>query len=438
LCGSGTLPLEAAMMAGDIAPGLIREHFGFHGWKGHREDIWQRLIAEARYRRDKGRASIPVILGFDEDRKVLSLARQNAERLELADKVAFARQDLFEFRHDFPKAGLVVTNPPYGKRLAASGDLPVLYRELGRVLRENFVGWRAAVITEDQELGKHIGIRASRFNTLYNGAIACKLIHFDIETSAFFRDDRLPASVDAESLSEQALMFRNRLQKNLKQQRRWAKREAIACYRVYDADLPEYAAAIDVYGRLDADEQWVCIQEYEAPATIDPAKAKRRTREIRTMTQLVFDVADDHLFYKSRARQRGDSQYERLDDRQHFVEVHEGRCRFLVNFEDYLDTGLFLDHRPLRDRLSSEAGGKRFLNLFAYTGTATVHAATGGAEATTTVDMSATYLDWARRNMALNDLTGEEHQFVQADCIAWLEKGGDNEKYDLILLDPPT
>lgn len=439
MCGSGTLVIEAAMMAADMAPGLTREYFGFTGWKQHRISIWQRLVAEAEYRREQGLAKLPPILGFDVDRRVLALARDNTERAGLTDSISFARQDLFDFRHDFPARGLIVTNPPYGKRLAETGELPALYSALGRVFRENFQGWRAAVFTEDQSLGKHIGIRAERINTLFNGAIACKLIQFSIDEAAYYRDDRLPRRIAIEELSEQATMFRNRLEKNLKQLRRWASREGVSCYRAYDADLPDYAAAIDVYGSAESpDEQWICVQEYEAPSSVDPRKAKVRTREMCTIAQVVFGVDDDHLFYKTRTRQRGESQYERIDDQKRFHQISEGACHLLVNFEDYLDTGLFLDHRPLRMRLSQEARDKRFLNLFAYTGTATIHAAMGGATMTTTVDMSKTYLDWAARNLKLNALDPERHQLIQADCVEWLARGGDKQKYDLILLDPPT
>lgn len=439
MCGAGTLPIEAAMMAGDIAPGMLRGYFGFTSWKQHRRDIWQRLVAEAEYRRKAGRANLPPILGFDVNRKVLALARDNAGRAGVMDDISFAYQDIFDFRHDFPARGLLVSNPPYGRRLAESGELPALYRALGDVLREKFRGWRAAVFTEDQALGKHIGIKASKLNTLFNGAISCKLIQFRVEESEFYNDHRLPRRLADTDLSAQAGMFRNRLVKNLKQLRRWTRREGISCYRVYDADLPDYAGAIDVYRNADApQEHWVCVQEYEAPRSVDEHRARLRTREMLTVAQSVFAVDDQHLFYKTRSRQRGDSQYQRMNDRQRFHQVSEGECRFWVNFEDYLDTGLFLDHRPLRRRLFAESRDKRFLNLFGYTGTATVHAALGGASLTTTVDMSATYLDWARRNLELNRLDPERHRLVRADCLAWLAGGGDRQQYDLILLDPPT
>ena len=435
MCGSGTLPIEAAMMAADIAPGLTRDFFGFSGWRQHDAAAWEALLIEARRRRDAGIKRMPTILGFDNNRRVLSMARDNAARAGLGGQISFKFQDLRRFRHSFPAHGLMVTNPPYGRRLMASGELPALYAALGRVLRENMQGWQAAVFTEDQALGKHVGIRADKLHSLYNGNIACKLIHFNIAPENFFDDRRLPRPVAPEALSEQARMFGNRLTKNLRQLRRQAAKEQVSCYRVYDADLPDFAAAIDVY-QAD-DETWICVQEYEAPASIDADKARLRSRELVSVTRSTFEVDDDHLFYKTRARQRGEQQYTRLDNEKRFHRVMEGECRLLVNFEDYLDTGLFLDHRPMRLKIGREAKGKAFLNLFAYTGAATVHAAAGGATSTTSVDMSRTYLDWAARNLEENGLSGAQHQLVQADCLQWLGQQ-DEPRYDLIFLDPPT
>lgn len=437
MCGSGTLLFEAALIAGDVAPGLERSYFGFTRWKQHDDALWQTLITEAMQREAAGSKRIPILLGFDADRWVLDRARENAERLGIAG-ITFVHQDLFDFRHDFPSFGLVVTNPPYGKRLLASGDLPRLYTALGRVLRSNFAGWKAAVFTEDPGLGKAIGIRSHRRHTLYNGAIACKLLHFDIDPDNYFDDARLPRRLKPGEQSPQSEDFRNRLLKNLKQRRRWAERAAVDCYRVYDADLPDYAAAIDVYANgARPDERWVCIQEYEAPKNIDADTVKRRSRELRTISEDVLAVDDAHLFYKSRARQRGDSQYEKLGDAASFHVVTEGPCKLRVNFSDYLDTGLFLDHRPMRQLIGRQARDKSLLNLFAYTGAVTVHAALGGAASSLSIDLSNTYLDWAKRNLQLNKLDESKHRLLRADCLQWL-KQGHQERFDLIFLDPPS
>ena len=224
--------------------------------------------------------------------------------------------------------------------------------------------------------------------------------------------------------------FINRLRKNLRHLRRWADREGVSCYRLYDADLPEYAVAVDRYA------QWLHVQEYAPPPTVDPDRARERLEQVLAVLPAVLEVPPDRVFLKVRQRQRGARQYQKQADQGHFHEVREGPARFLVNFTDYLDTGLFLDHRITRRRLGERAGGRRFLNLFGYTGTATVYAALGGAISTTTVDLSATYLDWARRNLELNGIRGPQHQLIQADCRQWLIWARGH--YDLIFLDPPT
>lgn len=438
MCGSGTLPIEAAMIAADIAPGMGREHFGFMGWQGHNDALWRSLLDEAKARRDAGIKQLPTIMGFDNNRKSLAIARENAARAGLDAHISFKFQDIRRFRHSFPPAGLMATNPPYGRRLMETGELPALYRELGKVIKTNLVGWQAAVFTEDQQLGKHLALRAGKLHTLYNGAVACKLLHFEVEPGEFMSDPRLPKRLAEEKLSAQAEMFRNRLAKNAKQLGKWLRRDHVSCYRLYDADLPDYAAAIDVYGGADdSNEQWVCIQEYAAPATVDEQRARLRTRELVTVVQQFLNVDDDHLYYKLRARQRGERQYERASGAGAFHTVREGACRLRVNFEDYLDTGLFLDHRPIRERIFREAAGKSFLNLFAYTGAATIQAAVGGATRSVSVDMSKTYLEWARRNLALNGMDNARHQLVRADCVEWLQQAGP-ARFDLIFLDPPT
>ena len=228
-----------------------------------------------------------------------------------------------------------------------------------------------------------------------------------------------------------AEMLANRLRKNRRILGKWARREGITCYRIYDADLPEYAAAIDLY------EDWAHVQEYAPPASIDAQQAEARFAEILAVVPVVFDIPPERIATKVRRRQKGLAQYERQAAGGEFLEVREGRLRFLVNLTDYLDTGLFLDHRPTRAMIRAMAGGRRFLNLFAYTGTATVYAAAGGAS-TTTVDMSTVYLAWARRNMALNGFRdAAAYRYIRADCLRWLGEAATGG-YDLIFLDPPT
>lgn len=444
MCGSGTLPIEAAMIAADIAPGLLRPYYGFLRWKGHDAVVWASLIAEAQARRAQGIKHLPPISGYDADPGAVRIALVNVEHAGLQGRVHIERRELANM--DAPRShqpGLVVVNPPYGERLGQVDELRHLYKALGDKLKAHCEGWKAVVLTGNPELGKHMGLRARRIHTLYNGAIECKLLSFDVipEWYMGYHARSVEAAAtgpsvapSSESLSEPlntgAEMFANRLRKNLKNIGRWAQREGVHCYRLYDADLPEYALAVDIY------EQWVHVQEYEAPKTVDPAKAASRLSVALAVMPDVLGVPAATIFLKVRRQQKGKSQYVKQDAAGNFYEVHEGNCKFLVNFTDYLDTGLFLDHRPTRALIQSLAKGKRFLNLFGYTGAATVHAAVGGAAATVTVDMSNTYLAWARRNLALNGFSDRKHEFIQADCLEWMEN--EKQRYGLIFLDPPT
>ena len=432
MCGSGTLPIEAALIAGDIAPGLTRDYYGFLRWKQHDPALWDGLIDEAEARREAGLVKLPPICGYDHEARAVRYARENAAGAGLSQYVAIARRELSACAPEDAPPGLIVVNPPYGERIGEASELPALYAELGTQLKKNFPGWRAAVFTGNPELGKHMGLRANRYHTLFNGAIECRLLHFEI-TEAAVVEERAPKPFEIRPGSS-AEMFANRLRKNLQHFGRWARRQEISCYRLYDADLHEYNLAIDVY---DSDKKYVHVQEYEAPDTISPDKARQRLQHALAVIPLVLEIPREQVFFKVRRRQKGGAQYEKLGGTGAFHEVREGPCRLLVNFTDYLDTGLFLDHRDTRAMLGEMAKGKRFLNLFGYTGTATVHAALGGAASTTTVDMSRTYLDWARRNFGLNGLSEKQHELVQADVLVWLKENR-SRRYGLIFLDPPT
>ncbi len=336
--------------------------------------------------------------------------------------------------------GLLCVNPPYGVRLEDHEAALALHRQLGAVLRERFQGWQAAILIGAPQLGMELGIRAHRTHVLWNGPLECRLLRLRIAP-----DSERPVGTLSKGAAQfrdtpGARMFANRLAKNLKRLQSWANKEGVGCYRLYDADMPEYAFAIDLYRTLEPEASWLYVQEYAAPAEIELDAVRRRRGEAMSTLTEVTGVSPEHIRVRVRRRTKRGEQYNKVDDQERFHLVQEGGLRFRVNFDDYLDTGLFLDHRLTRQRLRAAASGKRFLNLFAYTGTATVYAVAGGASASTTVDLSNTYLDWAQRNLALNRLTGPQHQFVQADCREWLEGGGANATgpYDLIFLDPPT
>ncbi|MGQ0656938.1 MAG: bifunctional 23S rRNA (guanine(2069)-N(7))-methyltransferase RlmK/23S rRNA (guanine(2445)-N(2))-methyltransferase RlmL [Chromatiales bacterium] len=440
MCGSGTLPIEAALMAGDIAPAINRQYFGFLSWQGHVPTLWRRLLEEARERTQAGRARVPSIFGCDSDENAVRAARANVARAGLQGVVQIERGDLSVAPEPRAPRGLVAANPPYGERLGEIESLRTLYAELGTCLRERYTGWEAAVFTGNPALGRHLGLKARRTHVLYNGSIECRLLRFGLDEQSLEKstEERRRAAA-ARPPSVGAQMFANRLHKNLRNVARWAVRQQISCYRLYDADMPEYAVAIDLYH--SGERRFVLVQEYAAPKNIDADKAKRRLREILNLLPAALEVERERIILKRRERQSDRSQYEKLAATGEFHEVREGPCRLLVNFTDYLDTGLFLDHRITRSRLSEWAQGRDFLNLFCYTAAATVHAAMGGAASSLSVDMSATYLGWARRNFALNGLDTARHRLMQADCLTWLEqRARDSEarSYGLIFLDPPT
>lgn len=442
MCGVGTFLVEAGMMAADIAPNLKREHWGFSRWLGHVPALWKKLHEEARARAEAGLARPPLwIRGYEADPRLITPGRNNVERAGLGEWIRIYQGELatFEPRPDRNQTGLVVCNPPYGERLGDEASLLYLYQNLGERLRQSCLNWEAAVFTGAPELGKRMGIRSHKQYAFWNGALPCKLLLIKVQPDQFVtgerRSENRPQEAGATApseparLSEGGQMFANRLQKNLKQLGKWARREGIECYRLYDADMPEYALAVDLY------RDWVHVQEYAPPRSIDPEKAQARLLDALAAIPQALGVDPGKVVVKRRERQSGTRQYERQAAKGEFLEVTEGGVKLLVNLTDYLDTGLFLDHRPLRLRLQREAAGKRFLNLFCYTATATVHAAKGGARSTTSVDLSKTYLDWARRNLALNGFS-DRQRLEQGDVMAWLAE--DRGEYDLIFIDPPT
>ncbi|MGL4319125.1 MAG: bifunctional 23S rRNA (guanine(2069)-N(7))-methyltransferase RlmK/23S rRNA (guanine(2445)-N(2))-methyltransferase RlmL [Pseudomonas sp.] len=446
MCGVGTFLVEAAMIAADLAPNLKRERWGFSSWLGHVPALWKKLHEEAGQRAAIGLAKPPLwIRGYEADPRLIQPARNNIERAGLSEWVKLYQGELatFEPRPDKNQTGLIVSNPPYGERLGDEASLLYLYQNLGERLRQSCLNWEAAVFTGAPELGKRMGLRSHKQYAFWNGALPCKLLLFKVLPEQFVTGERRssrtaedaadePAAApvhQAARLSEGGQMFANRLQKNLKTLGKWAKKADVECYRLYDADMPEYALAIDLY------RDWVHVQEYAPPRSIDPEKAQTRLLDALAAIPVALGISPDKVVIKRRERQAGTKQYERQASQGQFMEVGEGGVKLLVNLTDYLDTGLFLDHRPLRLRIQKEAAGKRFLNLYCYTATATVHAAKGGARSTTSVDLSKTYLDWARRNLSLNGFS-DKNKLEQGDVMSWLE--ADRGEYELIFIDPPT
>lgn len=435
MCGSGTLLIEGALMAADVAPGLMREAQALRTpsrWRQFDAVTWRALIDEAEARAQAGRAALRAcIRGSDLDPHAVRAARENAQRAGVEDAIAFDVRDVATLPVQPESRGLVVCNPPYDARLAAD---PMLYRTIGDALKRTAPGWKASLLCGDADLARATGLRAAKKYQVFNGAIECALIVCDPVLSPA---RERPVDAAPIALSEGATMVANRLRKTLKASRTWREREGVRCWRAYDADIPEYAAAIDVYTD-DEGARWLHVQEYAAPADIPDDIARGRFRDLLAGAREACEVPRERVAVKTRAKGKGGSKYADSGafKRGETLAVREGGARLIVNLFDYLDTGLFLDHRPMRLRLAAEAKDTRFLNLFAYTGAATVHAAVGGAAQTTSVDLSATYLKWCSDNLRLNGLAGARHRLVQADVLAWLES--DRGQYDLIFCDPPT
>ena len=433
MCGSGTLIIEGAMMAADIAPGILRGHYGFHYWLQHDQALWDSLVVEAQERKAAGLEKLELdIRGYDANPRVLEFTTQNIENAGLDEHIRLAHKPIDQFGKPTAETGLLLTNPPYGERLGEIDELIPLYQKLGTVLQKNFNGWKAAIFTGNVDLGRETDLSPTKQYSLFNGTIPCKLLVFTDMTSKSARiAERLSTPAPAQELTEGARMVLNRLKKNQRRLDSWRKKSNISCYRLYDADIPEYAVAVDIY------DQSVYVQEYAPPATISEKVARERFAEVKQAVKAFSAHYRGKTHYKERRRQKGDSQYQRATEgASDIIEVTEGRGRFEVNLSDYLDTGLFLDHRPVRAMMGELVQGKSFLNLFCYTAAASVQAALAGAKSSLSIDMSNTYLDWAGRNFELNNLSASKHQLLRADCLKWLEEEG--ELYDVIFLDPPT
>ncbi|MDC0948303.1 bifunctional 23S rRNA (guanine(2069)-N(7))-methyltransferase RlmK/23S rRNA (guanine(2445)-N(2))-methyltransferase RlmL [Gammaproteobacteria bacterium] len=443
MCGSGTLVIEAALIAANIAPGLELagpRRRGFDGWAGHVPALWNRLIDEAEQAIDYPSLGRCRLTGADNDGRALAMAEANARRAGLGRDLEFQQRPLSRLKRadigDGP--GLLITNPPYGERLSDEAQVVRTYRELGDVLKNECVGWNAAVLVPRLDLGKQMGLRAERKSRVYNGPLECHLLQFSIDSVVFVDRERANAR-DAERRLEHAREtcspFINRLKKNARHRERWARRQGLTCYRLYDADIPEFAVAIDRY------DGWLHVAEYAAPRVITSEQAAERLAQILAVLPEALAISADRIAVKRRERQSGTRQYNKMDQRGEFQVVSDGaaggtQVQARINLHDYLDTGLFLDHRRARQWIGANAAGKRFLNLFCYTAVATLHAALGGAASSTSVDMSSTYLDWAHSNFTHNKVDLKQHALQQADVLTWLQR--ERGQWDLIFLDPPT
>ncbi len=431
-CGSATIPIEAAMIVLHIAPGLYhRDRFAFLSWSQHDPVLWRELLKDAEETQRKYSKNIPLIAAWDNDPRELDGARKNIEAAGLKGKILVQFKDAARVTERdlalFHEPGMIVTDMPYGVRTGHDTNLPDLYERFGKVLTKYFQGWRTSVLTQDPSLLASLRLKPTRTNVILNGPLECLLGRFEIFDK---KDrDRMTEKKHPKELSEGAQMFANRLMKNWRNLRKFLKAEGISSYRIYDADMPEYSAAIDIY-----EGTWAHLQEYAPPKTVDPEGAEKRLREMVEGVQKVTGIEYRNISVKT--RKKGKHQYDKHDSKRARVMMHEDNLSFYINMTDYLDTGIFLDHRIIRKKIREMSSKKRFLNLYGYTGTATVYAAAGGASQTVTVDISNTYLEWAQDNMALNGFRNYSHKFIRSDVFDWLKTTRDT--FDLIFLDPPT
>lgn len=446
MCGSGTLLIEAAMLACHKAPNLDRDVWGFDAWCQHEPDLWSVVKNEAVKSFVQGKSAYAGrIVGFDQDSKVIRRAWDNIKQAGFEDFIHIEKRALSELTlFEKMQPGLLLCNPPYGERLGEVESLRGLYELLGQQFERHLIGWQAGIFTGNPDLGRKIAWRSHKQYKLYNGAIESQLLLFRLSEENRFKEAwQSPAQRIHDPLSwkvshsERAGMFKNRLAKNLKTIGKWANKQKISCYRLYDADMPEFAIAIDVY-QDESDEKWLHVQEYSAPKSIDEATGLERLSEALSVLSESLSVPVENIVLKRREIQKGAAQYEKNDSSGHYLTIRENDAHLLVNLKDYLDTGLFLDHRPIRRWVRENLAGKRFLNLFCYTSTVTVNAALGGAKESLSIDMSKTYLNWAKENYSLNGLDLSKHKLSQQDCIEWLNSSPLVKPYDVIFLDPPS
>lgn len=471
-CGTGTIPIEAAMIGRNIAPGLNRR-FAAEDWPLLDSSLWETARERAR---DLVRPNLDErILGTDIDASSLELARFHAREAGVLDDIHFQQRDFHDLlsKRQF---GCLITNPPYAERLGTTSQVEPLYRGMPEVLRR-LKTWSHFILTAYPGFEELVGQKADRRRKLYNSRIECTYYQFhgprpteeekqgtdrqadapaeNADTAAVVgvsgtgvaparpeRDSRGPRKSPAstaqafggisEKAEEQAKIFFNRLAKRARHLRRWPRKQGITCYRIYERDEPQVPLVVDRY------EDCLHIAEYERPHERSPAEHADWLDLMARTAADALEVERSKVFLKRRQRQRGLRQHERLGDENRLFLVHEGGLKFQVNLSDYVDTGLFLDHRITRSMVRQEARGKRFLNLFGYTGAFTVYAAAGGAESTVTVDLSNTYLDWASQNLKLNGLDGPSHLFVRGEATEYLETLPPTAGFDLAVVDPPT
>ncbi len=475
VCGDGILLVEAAQIACDAAPGLTRERWGFFGWAGHDADLWDDLLAEADERFERGLARVAGeaaltagkndrpdlarvrIAGASASSPLISRARDHVRRAGLRQAVSVEIGDAESVGELVERVTDVARKAaPEQPACAVVSRIDVAGRTdaAANIQREELTFVAACdaapegslfALAGGADMPARFGAEPASTAQIGRDRVATPVAVFAGKPQGTHTIEVADAHGGAphkvEVFEESSEQFAARLRKVWRERRKWARREGVSCLRVYDADLPGFSVAIDVYeGAGDArGNTYLHIAEYAPPASIDAGKARRRFNDVLTLAPVVMDVRPDHVFAKTRMHDKGGGQYRNAGTKPYRTTIEENGLQFEVDLAGHLDTGIFLDHRPTRELVRDHAQDARFLNLFAYTGTATVYAAAGGARETTTVDLSQTYLEWAQRNMERNGFSGPEHEYERADVMRWIteaRRGG--RRFDLVFVDPPT
>lgn len=440
MCGSGTIAIEAAMIKAGMAPAIHRKKFGFQAWNGHDETMWQEVLQQAKA--SINLKNIAKIYAYDKDHRAVSIARQNAERAGVSDLIDIKVKSLYQLETNSLN-NLILFNPPYDERLKAEEGLANLYSQMGKILR-SFSNSQVYVFSGNPDLLHRLRMPRISKKALKNGPLNCVLAHFSPNMeSAIANKGSQDNVVLQQEINHDAEPLWNRIVKNQKHLKKWKQQNQVSCYRIYDADIPEFAFALDYYqSALDQNFFWLHLQEYQAPAKIPQQTTEKRLKLAIKTIQAGFQIPQDRLIVKVRKKQKGKEQYEKQAEQGEFHQVEESGAQLLVNFTDYLDTGLFLDHRLTRQWIMQRVSGKTVLNLFCYTASVSVMAALGGAKEIISVDMSHTYLKWAQENFAVNGLLpNDKYQFVRANCVDLLQqpyKYDLKRSFDFIFLDPPS
>jgi 23S rRNA (guanine2445-N2)-methyltransferase / 23S rRNA (guanine2069-N7)-methyltransferase len=442
-CGTGTIPIEAALIGRNMAPGLNRD-FAAERWPQVNETLWQR---EREAARAKVTDALPVrIIGTDADEQALKLARHAAQLAGVDQDIHFQLR-VFEQLTSRRTHGCVITNPPYGQRMGDLREAEQSHRSIPEVLRK-LPTWSHFILTAFPDFERLIQKQADRRRKLYNGRIECTYYQFhgpkpgsDSPSNGNQEaecEPIIPAMLRqafgglGDKAREQAELFRSRLLKRARHLRRWPTRQDIHCYRLYERDIPEIPLVVDRY------EDYLHVTEYERPHDRDVAQHADWLELMQRTAGEALEIDPRHVFLKTKHRQRGTMQHEKAGQAGFEIAVREGGLKFWANLSDYVDTGLFLDHRVTRSMFRDAAHGKRVLNLFAYTGAFSVYAADGGATEVTTVDWSHTYMEWARRNLELNGFVGPQFHFTLEDARLYMQQLSRSTVFDLAVVDPPT